>query len=45
MEGTGTEIPSSDVIGPLLKMRRHNINARYNGEDRFKLQPVALFWL
>jgi hypothetical protein len=44
-EGKGTEIPSSDVIGPLFKMRRHNINARYNGEDRFVLQTVALFLL
>jgi hypothetical protein len=45
MKGKGTEISSSDVIGPMLKMRGHNINARYKGKESFKLQSVAIFLL
>jgi hypothetical protein len=45
MEDKSTEIPSSDVNGPMLKIRRHNINARYKGEESFKLHSVALLLL
>jgi hypothetical protein len=45
MEDKSIEIPSSGVTGPMLKMRRHNINARYRGEENFKLHSVALFLL
>jgi hypothetical protein len=44
MEGKNTEIPFRDVIGPMLKMRKHNMNAKYKGEN-FKLHSVTLFLL
>jgi hypothetical protein len=45
MEDKSTEISSSDVIRPTLKMRRHNINSKYKAEENFKLNGVELFLL
>jgi hypothetical protein len=42
MKYKSTEIPASDVTGPMLKMARHNINAKYKGEGIFKLHCVTL---